>query len=163
DRLRSQDPRPPSEIDPEILPELDEIVARALEKNPDRRYESLSKMRTALQTIHRQLAEAADRARKELQARMGEVGELRKTLAARIGGDWADAATVVVQLVDETTPVAVLESMQRETTTKITELLALLARADAVEPDFERGLEALERSDWDTAELALVAVTTGMP
>ena len=163
DRLRSQDPQPPSEIDPEIMPELDQIVARALEKDPDRRYESLSKMRAALQTIHRQLAETADRARKELQARMGEVGDLRKTLAARIGGDWTDAATVVVQIVDETTPVAVLEAMQRETTTKITELRALLARADAVQPDFERGLAALERSDWDTAESALVGVTTEMP
>ena len=49
----STPPRPPSELRPEIPPELDMVVLRALAKNPDDRYQSADEMEADLERVAR--------------------------------------------------------------------------------------------------------------
>jgi serine/threonine-protein kinase len=44
-----EEPQPPSVFDPEITPEMDAIVLRALEKDPDYRYQSADEMRADIE------------------------------------------------------------------------------------------------------------------
>src|SRR5262249_35536924 len=44
-----EDPRKPSELNPNISPELETVILRALEKDPQNRYGSVSEMRIDLQ------------------------------------------------------------------------------------------------------------------
>ncbi len=44
----NEDPQPPSKLRPELSPELDAIVLRCLEKNPDKRFSSVSELVQAL-------------------------------------------------------------------------------------------------------------------
>ena len=60
ERLRSHDPPPPSALAPGLPPELDTLVARALDKDPARRFASLDDVRTALQAIQQRLAPPED-------------------------------------------------------------------------------------------------------
>jgi serine/threonine-protein kinase len=43
-----EDPKPPSEVNPEVPPQLDAVVLKALSKNPDNRYQSAAEMRSDL-------------------------------------------------------------------------------------------------------------------
>ncbi|HEY8451146.1 MAG: Stk1 family PASTA domain-containing Ser/Thr kinase [Micromonosporaceae bacterium] len=43
-----EDPRPPSEINPEVTPDIDAVVLKALAKNPANRYQSAAEMRADL-------------------------------------------------------------------------------------------------------------------
>jgi hypothetical protein len=45
------DPEPPSSIVPDLPPELDAIIARALQKKPDRRYQSMNEFAVALRDL----------------------------------------------------------------------------------------------------------------
>ncbi|MDT5339692.1 MAG: eukaryotic-like serine/threonine-protein kinase [Mycobacterium sp.] len=47
-----EDPVPPSERNPELSPELDAVVLKALAKNPDNRYQTAADMRTDLIRVH---------------------------------------------------------------------------------------------------------------
>jgi beta-lactam-binding protein with PASTA domain/predicted Ser/Thr protein kinase len=43
-----EDPRPPSEINPDVTPDIDAVVLKALSKNPANRYQSAAEMRADL-------------------------------------------------------------------------------------------------------------------
>ncbi len=43
-----EDPRPPSELNPEVTPDIDAVVLKALAKNPANRYQSAAEMRADL-------------------------------------------------------------------------------------------------------------------
>ncbi|MCW2511164.1 MAG: protein kinase family protein with domain [Mycobacterium sp.] len=47
-----EDPVPPSERNPDLSPELDAVVLKALAKNPDNRYQTAADMRTDLIRVH---------------------------------------------------------------------------------------------------------------
>jgi beta-lactam-binding protein with PASTA domain/predicted Ser/Thr protein kinase len=49
----STTPKPPSKLRPEIPPELDKVVLRALAKNPDERYQSADEMEADLERVTR--------------------------------------------------------------------------------------------------------------
>jgi serine/threonine-protein kinase len=49
----SNAPKPPSSLRPEIPPELDKVVLRALSKNPDERYQSADEMEADLERVAR--------------------------------------------------------------------------------------------------------------
>ncbi|HJQ50777.1 MAG TPA: Stk1 family PASTA domain-containing Ser/Thr kinase [Gaiellaceae bacterium] len=49
----SNAPQPPSKLRPEIPPELDKVVLRALAKNPDERYQSADEMEADLERVAR--------------------------------------------------------------------------------------------------------------
>jgi len=48
-----QDPRPPSQLNPQILPQLEPIIRKALEKDRNLRYQHASEMRSDLQRSRR--------------------------------------------------------------------------------------------------------------
>jgi len=48
-----QEPAPPSQVNPDILPELESVIRKALEKDRNMRYQHASEMRTDLQRLKR--------------------------------------------------------------------------------------------------------------
>ncbi len=50
-----QAPEPPSQLNPEVPAKLDEIIARALEKDPDVRYQTAADLRAELKRLRRDL------------------------------------------------------------------------------------------------------------
>lgn len=60
-RIMSEDPAPPSSINDAVSPELDEIVARCLAKDPDMRFQDAAALRTALAstTVAEKLADTS--------------------------------------------------------------------------------------------------------
>jgi len=54
DAILHRVPTPPSQLNPEVPPKLQEIIEKCLEKNPDLRYQSASEIRTDLRRLKRQ-------------------------------------------------------------------------------------------------------------
>ncbi|MFD5630382.1 MULTISPECIES: Stk1 family PASTA domain-containing Ser/Thr kinase [unclassified Streptomyces] len=79
-----EEPQPPSVFDPEITPEMDAIVLRALVKDPDYRYQSADEMRADIEACLDGQPVAAT-------AAMGSVG---------YGGYGADQATTAMRSAD---------------------------------------------------------------
>ena len=160
DKLRTENPPRLSEVDPSLPAELEAIVERALQKDPARRFANLGQMRAELQTLRRKRAEGTERLRVDVQGRLRQLHELKTALEARLGGPWADETVFVV---DEHAPLATLESVGRDTTTRIARLNELLTRADALKPALDDGLRAIEAGDFDRAVLELDRVVSEMP
>jgi hypothetical protein len=160
DKLRTENPPRLGEIDPSVPPELEAIVERALQKDPARRFASLGQMRAELQTLRRRRTEDTERVRQDVQGRLHQLNELKVALEARLGGPWADETVFVV---DERAPLATLESVGRDTTTRIARLEELLARAETLKPALDGGLAALQAGDYDRAVLELDRVVAEMP
>jgi eukaryotic-like serine/threonine-protein kinase len=81
-----EEPVPPSSFDPDIPPEVDAVVLKALTKNRDHRYQSANEMR---QDIHRVLAG------QQVTAPMAAVGETRAMAPTQVAP--AAAATQAYQ------------------------------------------------------------------
>src|SRR5439155_2906395 len=64
--LRAQEPPQLNEVDPTIPAELAELIARAMQKDPARRFQDLLEMRDGLDALRRQLVEAADELRRRV-------------------------------------------------------------------------------------------------
>jgi hypothetical protein len=160
DKLRTENPPRLSEVDPSLPAELEAIVERALQKDPTRRFANLGQMRAELQTLRRKRSEDTERLRVDVQGRLRQLHELKTALEARLGGPWADETVFVV---DEYAPLATLESVGRDTTTRIARLNELLMRADALKPALDDGLRAIEAGDFDRAVLELDRVVSEMP
>jgi Protein kinase domain len=160
DKLRTENPPRLSEVDPSLPAELEAIIERALQKEPARRFASLGQMRAELQTLRRKRAEGTERVRVDVQGRLRQLHELKTALEARLGGPWADETVFVV---DEHAPLPTLESVGRDTTTRIARLNELLTRADALKPALDDGLRAIEAGDFDRAVLELDRVVSEMP
>ena len=160
EKLRSQDPPRLSEVEPTLPPELGAILERALQKDPTQRFATLGHMRAELVQLRRRLAEDADRVRRDLQARLRRLHELREALTTRLGGPWADETVFVV---DEHAPLAALERIDRDTAARIERLQELLTRAEALRPALDRGLEALRNGEYERAVSELDHVVGEMP
>lgn len=50
-KIVSENPKPPSQINSEISPEIEEVIMKALEKDPNKRYQSVVELSEALKTI----------------------------------------------------------------------------------------------------------------
>jgi hypothetical protein len=160
EQIRTQDPPRLVEVDPTIPPELSAIVECALQKDPARRYAGLGKMRTDLDLVRRRLAEDAERLRREVQTRLGELRELQETLEARLGGSWTEETSAVV---DERAPLATLETLHREVVARVEHLRHLLSSAESLQSAFDRGVEALRMGDFLAAASTLEYVVQEMP
>jgi serine/threonine-protein kinase len=66
------DPVPPREIDPNITPELQEVICRALEKNPKDRYSSAREFANDL--LHQELVRVTDRSCNRQRQRTRQMG-----------------------------------------------------------------------------------------
>ncbi len=160
EKLRSENPPRLSEVEPGVPAELEAIIERALQKDPTRRFANLGQMRAELQTLRRKRTEDTERLRQDVQGRLRQLHELKGALEARLGGPWADETVFVV---DERAPLATIESVGRDTTTRIARLNELLARADSLKPALDSGLAALRAGDFDRAVLELDRVVSEMP
>jgi len=160
EKLRTENPPRLGEIEPSVPPELEAIVERALQKDPTRRFANLGQMRAELQTLRRRRTEDTERLRQDVQGRLRQLNELKVALESRLGGPWADETVFVV---DERAPLATLESVGRDTTTRIARLNELLARAETLKPALDGGLAALQAGDYDRAVLELDRVVAEMP
>ena len=76
----SATPKPPSKLRPDIPPELDMVVLRALAKDPDDRYQSAEEMDADLERVARGASVAAT-----------TVDTATQVLRRRCGGDGRDA------------------------------------------------------------------------
>ena len=160
EKLRSQDPPRLSEVEPTLPPELGTILERALQKDPAQRFATLGHMRAELVQLRRRLAEDAERVRRDVQARLRRLHELREALASRLGGPWADETVFAV---DERASLATLERVDRDTATRIERLQELLTRAESLRPALDRGLEAFRNGDFERAVSELDRVVGEMP
>jgi len=160
DKLRTENPPRLSEVDPGAPLELCAIVERALAKDPTQRFANLGQMRSELMTLRRKRAEDTERLRQDVQGRLRQLHELKGALEARLGGPWADETVFVV---DEHAPMTTLESVGRDTSTRIARLTELLARAEMLKPALDSGLEALRAGNFDRAVLELDRVVGEMP
>ena len=160
DKLRSDNPPPLREVEPTLPTELEAIIERALAKDPTQRFANLGQMRIELQTLRRKRAEDTERLRQDVQGRLRQLHALKSTLEARLGGPWADETVFVV---DEHAPLTTLESVGKDTATRIARLNELLARAETLKPALDSGLRALETGDFDRAVLELDRVVGEMP
>lgn len=160
EKLRTENPPRLSEVDPGVPLELCAIVERALAKDPTQRFANLGQMRNELTTLRRKRAEDTERLRQDVQGRLRQLHELRGALESRLGGPWADETVFVV---DEHAPLTTLESVGRDTSTRIARLTELLARAEMLKPALDSGLEALRGGDFDRAVLELDRVVDEMP
>ena len=160
EKLRTENPPRLGEIEPSVPPELEAIVERALQKDPARRFANLGQMRAELQTLRRRRSEDTERLRQDVQGRLRQLNELKVALESRLGGPWADETVFVV---DERAPLATLDSVGRDTTTRIARLNELLARAETLKPALDGGLAALQAGDYDRAVLELDRVVAEMP
>jgi serine/threonine protein kinase len=160
DKLRTENPPRLSEVDPGVPLELCAIIERALAKDPTQRFANLGQMRSELTALRRKRAEDTERLRQDVQGRLRQLHELRGALESRLGGPWADETVFVV---DEHAPLTTLESVGRDTSTRIARLTELLARAEMLKPALDSGLEALRAGDFDRAVVELDRVVDEMP
>jgi serine/threonine protein kinase len=160
EKLRTENPPRLGEVAPGMPTELEAIIERALQKDATRRFANLGQMRAELQTLRRKRTEDTERLRQDVQGRLRQLHELKATLETRLGGPWADETVFVV---DEHAPHTTLESVGRDTTTRIARLNALLARAESLKPALDGGLAALAAGDFDRAVSELDRVVTEMP
>ncbi len=84
----SATPQPPSKLRPDIPPELDMVVLRALAKNPDDRYQSADEMEADLERVARGASVAATTVDTATQV-------LRRPTAAATAATLATAATMI--------------------------------------------------------------------
>ena len=160
EKLRTENPPRLGELDPSVPSELEAIIERALQKDPARRFANLGQMRAELSILRRRRSEDIERLRQDVQGRLRQLHELKSALETRLGGPWADETVFVV---DERAPLATLETVGRDTTTRIARLNELLARAEALKPSLDNGMAALQAGDLERAVLELDRVVTEMP
>jgi len=160
EKLRSENPPRLTEVEPSMPVELCALIERALAKEPTQRFANLGQMRAELVTLRRKRSEDTERLRQDVQSRLRQLHELKAALETRLGGPWADETVFVV---DDRAPHTTLESVGRDTTTRIARLNELLSRADALKPALDSGLRALETGDFDRAVLELDRVVAEMP
>ncbi len=167
EQIRTQDPPRLVEVDPTIPPELSAIVECALQKDPARRYAALGKMRAELDLVRRRLAEDAERTRRVVQTKLSELRELQAARVARLGDSWTEQTLLVSEQtllgVEEPLRLATLERAQRDIGARIEHLRGLLARAEALQPAVDRGLDALRRGEFQAAVSDLEHVVQELP
>jgi serine/threonine-protein kinase len=81
-------PKPPSKLRPDIPPELDMVVLRALAKNPDERYQSADQMEADLERVARGASVSAATVDTATQV-------LRRPATAVVAAEAATAATMI--------------------------------------------------------------------
>jgi serine/threonine-protein kinase len=160
EEVRSVDPPAPSTIDSSLPAEIDTIVARALDKDATRRFDTLRAMRAALQPVCAKADELAERVAADVRADVDAVARLAQTVALRIGREDPSVGAVTV---DAQMSLAALEAVRADALARREQLQRLLSHADALAPDFARALHAVEREELDAAIRQLEHVVAAMP
>jgi hypothetical protein len=160
EQLRTQDPPHLAEVDPALPPELNAIVGRALHKDPTRRFAGLGQMRAELERVRHRLADDGTRLRSAVQTQLGELRQLQEGLAERCGGPWTEERLLAV---DERARLRTLETVHRRATARIEALRGLWSLTESLQPDVDRGLNALRRNELEEAVSTFERVVRAMP
>lgn len=105
------DPTPPRELNPKVPPELQSIIAKALEKNPADRYQSAADLMTDLRRLSRQLSAPQSSATRAPLSKPIPQSRHRILLYGSIFA-LAVAAIVIAILLTQTPPTGPLDSTQ---------------------------------------------------
>jgi serine/threonine-protein kinase len=71
-QIVSHEPTPPSRLNPEVPPELDEVIARAMAKNPDERFATARDFAVALRAVAQQMNATTDTQGADVGAELGQ-------------------------------------------------------------------------------------------
>ncbi|MGH7264475.1 MAG: serine/threonine-protein kinase, partial [Candidatus Rokuibacteriota bacterium] len=85
ERLRTEDPRPLTEVDPGIPADVAAVVTRALQKDPAQRFADLGEMAATLEQVRRRLTDEAERLPARVRTQLEEIRALEARLARRLG------------------------------------------------------------------------------
>jgi hypothetical protein len=160
EKIRSENPPPLTEIDPDLPPALSDIAQRALRKDPAQRFADLAEMRTALDAVRRTIGDDAERLHVEVRAALTELRALEAALTRYLGCP-LDDATLPMQL--EGTEGEDLRRLARELAERLTRVRAQVRRAEGLEPVVVRGLERLRGGDPRGAVAELERVVKELP
>jgi predicted Ser/Thr protein kinase len=131
--IRSSEPPPVTEFDPTLPPELAEIIARCLRKDPNDRYPSLELMRDDLKEVQKRVTDEADRLYAQVRVQWGEMRGLQRALLDEIGL----APTVDLSL-DGTPRLARMRDIAIRDELELHRLRDLVRRVETARPAFER-------------------------
>ena len=92
DAIVSQSPVPPRDLNPAILPELERIISKALEKNRKLRFQTASDLRADLQRLKRDLDSASAVSSRRVADPAGASGKARIQKLVRASSPWRSAA-----------------------------------------------------------------------
>src|SRR5262249_9645127 len=139
DQLRTEDPIPLHTVDPAIPPQISDIVARAMRKDPQERFADLRQMRQQIESMHRTLTEEAGRLEVRVLAQRDELGQLQAALAERVGSASGDGPAIT----DEPPRLAALQALEGDLAGRIEVARGMLSHAEGLAPAFERASELL--------------------
>ena len=74
DQIRSSEPVRPTDVNPNVPPDLSNVVERMLRKNPDQRYQNLAELRADLDEVRERFAGAAQQTRGPVRPRATALG-----------------------------------------------------------------------------------------
>ena len=160
EQLRTEEPPPPSAIDPTVPVELSAIVQRAMRKNPAERFHDLDEMRSEIELIHGGLVEERQRIVARTRRQRERIVQLRAELAQRVG---APAAEEPIRPITERGGLTSAQSAEHEFSGLIEALEAKIAKADALAPSMQRANELLGAGRFEEAVQQLESIVTDMP
>jgi predicted Ser/Thr protein kinase len=160
EQLRTEDPTPLSEVDPTLPAELSAIVHRAMQKDPEQRFQDLEEMRNQLEVVQRGLAEEAQQVRARLRSHRERLRQLQTALTERVGPAGEDDTVVAI---DERARLTTMRAIESEFTRRIETLHARIVQADALAPALQRGVELLDAGQFADAVLEFEAIVAEMP
>ncbi len=160
EQLRTEDPPPPSAIDPTIPPELTVIVQRAMRKNPAERFRDLEEMRTELEVMHGRLLEERQRVLARVRQQRERLVQLQAALAERLGTPEDDTP---IPAASERHGLIAAQTVERQLAGRIEALEAKIARADALAPAFQRAHELLDIGGFEDAAEQFESIVAEMP
>jgi len=160
EQLRSEDPLPPTDVDPTIPPELTVIVQRAMRKDPDERFHDLEEMRSELELVHGTLIEKRQRVGARVRHQRDRIIQLRAALADRVG---APADEEPIPVVTERSGLATVQAAERELARLIQELQTRISKADALAPAMQRANQLLSAAQFEDAAEQFETILTDLP
>jgi hypothetical protein len=159
EQLRAEDPTPLHVLDPTIPPELSDIVAWAMRKDPAERASDLVEVRARIERLQRTLAAEAQRVDERVRARRDQLRRLEAALASRVGAPREDQTAIL----NDPRTLAALQALEADLAARIEVAEGLLARADALAPAFTRGDELLKAGRLADAARTFEDILKDMP
>ena len=160
EQLQKADPPRIDVVDSTIPAGLAAIVARAMHKDPAKRFSDLAAMRAEVLQVQRGLAEEAERARERARGHRDRLRALEADLAERIG---AVRQEEPLPAIDADGHLDALQAVERELAARVEGLRAEVARADRLAPALARGGKLLAAQRFDAAAAQFEAIVTDMP
>jgi hypothetical protein len=160
EQLRTEDPPLLTEVDPTIPAELAAIVARAMRKQPDQRFQDLEQMRAELEHVQRGLVDETEQVRARLRRQRDRLLQLQAVLAERTGSPVDDETIVAI---DERARLATMRGLESEFQRRIETLEARIGQAEALMPALQRGQEFLQSGQFADAVVEFEAIVAEMP